>query len=371
MFIAPYWVQITRVASLVIMKSAEKLPVEYIEANQNGGRSVVTLLGDELSEAYLDDAEPSPMAAAIGRFWRRITGLAKFGLVMVLVGGYPAMTVLSHKVNSSPVVLSAATPWYSNDTGTAMTLLGRELTVAGWAGDRSWWHPQARLTALPAWQDGITGALSDYAFLAAEHASREQGAPDSDLQAAARLLAPSQEAVAIPRLNAAAEALQSYEGRLSRGLAAQPKGVGVLIDELSLYQRWAAESKDRIRSSVDRAEAWPASKADIEAIYKTRAYAQVASQLLMSSLIQEPNLVNTRDAAEARDRALFTWRRAATFNPLFVSSQAGTGTILADHPATMMYYLSEIETSTAEFIAALQAQEAEALAVAASGGALN
>lgn len=252
-----------------------------------------------------------------------------------------------------------------------MTMLGRELTVAGWANDRSWWHPQARLTALPAWQDGVTGALSEYALLASEHASREPGMPDSDLLAAARLLEPSQEAVAVPRLNAAAEALQSYEGRLSRGLAAQPKGMGVLIDELTLYRNWATESKARMRSNVDRAEAWPASRADIEAIYKTRAYAQVASQLIMSSLIQEPELVRTRTAAEARDHAVFSWRRAATFNPLFVSSQASTGSILADHPAAMMYYLTEIESATADFIAALQAQEVDPMAVAASGGAIN
>jgi len=236
--------------------------------------------------------------------------------------------------------------------------------VAGWAADRSWWHPQARLTALPAWQEGITGALSEFALLAADHASLEQGAPDSDLLAAARLLVPSQEAEAVPRLNAAAEALQSYEGRLSRGLAAQPKGLAVMVDELNLYKGWAAESQARLRTHVDRAEAWPASRADIEAIYKTRAYAQVASQLMMSSLIQEPELVRTRAAAEARDRALFAWRRAATFNPMFVSSQAGTGSILADHPAAMMYYLTEIETATADFIAVLQAQEAETMAVA-------
>jgi hypothetical protein len=274
------------------------------------------------------------------------------------------MTLLSHKVDSSAIVLSSATPWYSNDTGTAMTLLGRELKVTGWANDRSWWHPQARLTAVPAWQDGVTGALSDFTLLASEHAALEPGAPDTDLLAAARLLVPSQEAEATPRLNAAAEALQSYEGRLSRGLAAQPKGLGVLLDELALYKRWATDSETRLRSSVDRAEAWPASQADIEAIYMSRAYAQVASQLMMSSLIQEPDLVYTRSAAEARDRAIFAWRRAATFNPLIVSSQAGTGSFLSDHPAAMLFYLSEVNTATTQFIDALQAQADETMAVA-------
>ena len=115
------------------------------------------------------------------------------------------------------------------------------------------------------------------------------------------------------------------------------EGLGVLLDELSLYNRWATDSQARIRSSADRAEAWPASKDDIEALYMTRAYAQVASQMLMSSLIQEPELIRTADVREARDRAIFAWRRAATFNPIMVSSQAGTGSILSDHPAAMMF----------------------------------
>ena len=353
------------------MTAAEKLPVEYIEPTNGDGEPVVTLLGADISEAYLDDAEPSPMMAALGRFWRRIVNTAKLGLVLALVGGYPAMVAMSHKVDSSAVVLSSASPWYSNDTGTAMTLLGRELTVAGWANDRSWWHPQAQLTALPAWQDGITGALSDYALLASEHASVEPGAPDSDLLAAARLLAPSPEADAIPRLNAAAEALQSYEGRLSRGLAAQPNGLGVLLDELALYNGWVTDSQARLRSSADRAEGWPASREDIQALYTTRAYAQVASQMIMSSLIQEPQLVYTPEAMEARDRAIFAWRRAAEFNPLLVSSQAGTSSFLSDHPAAMMYYLSEINVATANFIAALEAQDVneDAVAVADSSTA--
>ena len=84
----------------------------------------------------------------------------------------------------------------------------------------------------------------------------------------------------------------------------------------------------------------------------------------MSSLIQEPDLVYTRAAGEARDRAIFAWRRAANFNPLVISSQAGTGSFLSDHPAAMMFYLTEVNTATTEFIDALQAQADETMAVA-------
>lgn len=351
------------------MTTAEKLPVEYIDPEADDGNPVVTLIGADISEAYLDDAEPSPMMAALGRFWRRTMGLAKFVLVLALVGGYPALIVASHKVDSSAVVLSSASPWYSNDTGTVMNLLGRELTVTGWAGDRSWWHPQARLTALPAWQDGVTQALSEFTLLSSQLAAREAGVPDSDLLAASRLLAPAPDVEAVPRLNAAAEALQSYEGRLSRGLAAQPKGLAVFLDEMALYQSWSLEAQDRLRSSADRAEGWPASRQDIEALYKARAHAQVASQLIMSSLLQEPELVRTRDVREARDRSLFAWRRAANFNPIMVSSQAGTGRFLNDHPAVMMYYLSEIDRSMIDFVDALKAQDVTAVSVAEAAAA--
>ena len=91
----------------------------------------------------------------------------------------------------------------------------------------------------------------------------------------------------------------------------------------------------------------------------------------MSSLIQEPQLVYTPEAMEARDRAIFAWRRAAEFNPLLVSSQAGTSSFLSDHPAAMMYYLSEINVATDNFIAALEAQDVneDAVAVADSSTA--
>lgn len=349
------------------MSTVHKLPVEYDEAQNDDRAPVVTLLGADIPPEYLDDAEPSPFMERMSGIWQGLIRLLKLSIVLALVGGYPIAMVMSHKVDSSPVVLSQAAPWYSHDTGTAMTLLGREITGAGWAADRSFWHPQARLTALPAWQDGITGALSEYAFLAARHAQMEEGVPDSDLLAAARLLAPTSEVPATPRLNAAAEALQSYEGRLSRGVAAQPKGKAVFIDELKLYQSWTAETRANLKASADRAEAWPAARADIESIYLARAYAHVASQMMNSSLIAEPELVTSRAEAEARDRALFAWRRAATFNPVFVTSQAGTGRLMSDHPATMMYYLAEIEIAMGDFIAVLEQQSAEQTVVADAG----
>lgn len=346
------------------MRAAEKLPVAYEEVESGPRPPVVTLLGSDIPHAYLDDAEPSPLMERASRLWGRIIKTIKLGAIAVLVGGYPAAVILSHNVDDGPVILSNLAPWASPEAGTALTLIGRELTGAGWAADRPNWHPQARLTALPAWQDGIISALSDYTALTAALATDAEGNIDRDLDAASRLLAPTIETEAMPRLNAAAEALQRYDGRLSRGLAAAPMGEESLQARLTLFTSWAVQSQKRLQTSANSAEAWPASRADIQAIYMARAHAHVAGQLLSATLSAEPSLVESPEVVEARDRMQTAWTRAAQFNPVFISSQAGTGRLLSDHPATMAFYMREAEMATAAFQSKLQAQTAAPVAVA-------
>lgn len=345
------------------MSAVHKLPVEYTESEDDSRAAVVTLIGSNLPAAYLDEAEPSPLMERASRWWQGAIRALKLGIILALVGGYPAMMAANHKVDSSAVVLSQASPWTSFEVGTALTLMGRELTVTGWAADSPSWHPRARLTALPAWQEGVTASLSEFLLLSAEVAAGE----DSDLLAAGRLLAPVSDGEGTPRLNAAAEALQRYEGRLSRGLATAPAGTDAFQAEIDLFQGWMAASQDDLRQRADRAEAWPASRADIEAIYVARARAHTAAQLLNASVLSEPDLITSRDAAEARDDLQIALRRAATFNPVFISSQAGTGRLLSDHPATMAFYMSEISTAIVAFEAALANQADPEMAVADAG----
>ena len=349
------------------MSAVHKLPVEYDESDDDSRAAIVTLIGSNLPAAYLDEAEPSPLMERASRWWQGAIRALKLGIILALVGGYPAMMAANHKVDSSAVVLSQASPWTSFEAGTALTLMGRELTVTGWAADSPSWHPRARLTALPAWQEGVTASLSEFLLLSAEVAAGEVGERDSDLLAAGRLLAPVSDGEGTPRLNAAAEALQRYEGRLSRGLATAPAGTDAFRAEIDLFKGWMAASQDDLRQRADRAEAWPASRADIEAIYVARARAHTAAQLLNASVLSEPDLITSRDAAEARDDLQTALRRAATFNPVFISSQAGTGRLLSDHPATMAFYMSEISQAFIVFEAALANQADPEMAVADAG----
>lgn len=349
------------------MSAAKKLPVAYEDTTVDPRSPVVTLIGSDLPAAYLDDAEPSPLMESASRMWRRFTRTLKLGLVALLVGGYPTAMMLSHDVDSTTVELSNLDLWASPEIGTAVTILGRELTGPGWADDRAIWHPQARLTALPAWQDGLISALSEHTLLSAEIAGDGEGLSDKDLLAAGRLLAPEADVEAVPRLNAAAEALQRYDGRLSRGLAAAPAGIDSLQAELSLFAGWATRGENKLTSRANLVEGWPASRADVEAVYEARAHAHVAGELLAASIGREQDLVISRESAEARDAAIRAWNRAANFNPVFVSSQSGTNRFLSDHPAIMAFYMSEARTATEALQAKLTVQSETPISVAEAG----
>ncbi|MEM9937509.1 MAG: hypothetical protein AAF768_01555 [Pseudomonadota bacterium] len=338
------------------MNVVQKLPVTYEEAEAGGKEPIVTLIGADLPQAYLDEAEPSPMMENLGHAWRRVIKAAKVLAVIMLVGGYPAATVMSHQVDDSQIVLSATDAWTSPEIGTALTLVGRELTGAGIAADRSDWHPQARLTALPAWQDSAFTALSEYTLASADMTLDQDGRPDVDLAAAGRLLAPASDTKLEPRLHAAAEALQRFDGRVSRELATAPSGFETLHGRLDMFAHWTSTAQTDLRLRANTAEAWPAAKADVEAIYAARAKAHVAGQLLMATFLNEPGLIVSPDAAEAMDRTFAALRRASTFSPLIISSQSGTGKVLSDHPATMAFYLSETEAAMIDLQAALEAQ---------------
>ncbi len=346
------------------MSAGDPLAVSYEKQDDSKRAPVITLIGADLPDAYLDEAEPSQALDGVGRFFGKVGSLVKLGIVLVLVGGYPFAVVTSHKIDTNPVVLTQEMPWASRETGTMLTLLGRELTGAGWASDRSGWHPQARLTALPAWQDGLISALSDQASLMAGFAALNDEA-DQDLQAAARLLVPSSDGRATPRLNAAAEALQRYDGRLSRGLAKPIYGNDFLQAEITLYEDWFAGSSAALSASVGQAEGWPAGSSVIETISLTRARAHVASELLTTTLLGDPGLIDSRDASEARDEAMAALRRIADFNPVFISSQSGSNRFLSDHPATMAFYAESASVALAELNVALLAQSQIELDIAA------
>ena len=127
------------------MSNVEQLPVKARETGP-----AVTLIGTDLPESYLDEAEPSPMMLTASEWWLRLKRVIQVAGLVLVLGFYPALVIGSHVINDDPIALSADRPWTSAETGTMVTLIGREIEGPGWAADRPGWHPQARLTGLPA-----------------------------------------------------------------------------------------------------------------------------------------------------------------------------------------------------------------------------
>ncbi|WP_300381750.1 hypothetical protein [Henriciella sp.] len=334
------------------MSNVEKLPVQPREDTR-----AVTLIGTNLPAQYLDEAEPSPLMHTASLWWHRAVRTMQVLAILLLLGIYPALVITSHEINDDPIVLSAKTPWASPETGVAMTLIGREVEGPGWASDRSAWHPQARLTGLPAWQASIAESLSQYSGLMAVNAQTSGGNADPDLSAAARLLSPDPGLEQIPRLMAAAEALARYEGRLERNLAANTSTLENVIAELNLFAAWADASYERLGERIGTRDGWPASDGDIEAFFEARARAQVASQLLGASLAAAPEIAVQPSVMDQLDRIEASWRRAATLDPLLVSSQSGNARLMADHLAMMAYHLRQASDATKALATSLHAEQ--------------
>lgn len=309
---------------------------------------------------HLEAAEPSPLMKAFGSAWRGLKKLMLIVLVVGLVCAYPAGMLFYSHVDDRPVTIPAQESWAVPGIAVSIHKIARELEGVGWAANRPSYHPQARLSALPAWQSATSSALSEHVMMISELAPFE-GQPDRDLAAAARLLAEVPGEPMRPRLTAAAEALNRFDTRASRGMAFRPLAEEILPHELDLFAGWASEDRsalaDRIRAG--KSGAWLASGDDVAAFYRAKARAHIAHEMLVantgSALVFADGPI--RLAAERAEAAL---QKAARMKPLLVSNHSGSGFLLPNHLASMAFYLYEAEEAClilSELLAARDASE--------------
>ena len=347
--------------------AAAKLPKAYDEDLRATPRPAPIPAGHFIS---LEHAEPSPMMLSLQKGWKRIVGYFKLMLVLAVIGAYPAAVVISSDIDDSPVVFPPNESWSVSGVGIAIHKVARELAGAGWADDRARWHPQARLTALPAWQEATATGLSEHVKLLSEVAANAYG-PDVDLAAASRLLMSVPGEDMLPRLTAA-EALNRFDTRASRGLALRPSPEETLPLEMALFAGWAKEDiaalSDRINAEHS---AWLASREDITAFYAAKARAHLAHELILAGKARAYGLTGNAELAAALARAEASWKRAAEMKPVFLSNQQGPGAVLPDHLSSMAYYLVEAEKASADLAARLTPAPAIAEDVAGTDAAAD
>jgi len=287
-------------------------------------------------QTYEEPQQRSRLRVSAGML---LTTLKAFTVAALMVA-YPALVVANHKLNDTPINLDdAPRHWTAVEAGVAATLISRELDGPGWSADRHRWHPQSRLTALPAWQASLVEAIADHGRLSL---SLFQGQRDPDLEAAVRLIGRSgTEADAGSRLIAAREALTRYDGRVGAGLAGRPEGPLALAAELDLTAGWAGASRNTLGEIASPGDGWIASTEAVQSVYQAKARAHVAHEMLNARLRNDQDIYPSKAAELAVLQALEKWRIAAKLRPLFVSNHGADAVVGANHPATMAFLLMD------------------------------
>jgi len=341
--------------------AAPKLPKAYDE----DPRAPVRRLPRSEHFISFEYAQPSPIMLGFHRFWKQLVSFLKVFLLLSVLGAYPAAMVYSSAIDDSPVVFLPGEIWAVPGVGVAIHKIAREVSGAGLAADQPVWHPQSRLTALPAWQEATFAGLAEHVTLLSELAGTED--PDPDLAVAARLLqlVPGEEVR--PRLKPAAEALDEFDRRATRGLAIRPLPEDTLPKEMVLFASWARGDLAALTERINAGQgAWLASQEDIAAFYGAKARAHLAYELITAARARAFDITASTERAVALGRAEAAWKRAAELKPVFVSNQAGSGAILPNHLSSMAFYLYQAEKASSELAALLApAPAAEAPAGAA------
>lgn len=281
----------------------------------------------------------------------------KVFLVAVFILAYPVMTVLSHQLDDQPIRFDDSRYWAVPEIGVASVLIGRELDGPGWAADRHPWHPQARLTALPAWQEALLEAIAAHGRLIIRQLDDQR---DPDLIAAIRLLDKAEGQQTTLRLLAASEALLRYDDRVAGGVTIAPTGQAAMIARLELAQQWANQERAALSAIASPGDGWIASKDAISAVYSAKATAHVAHELFAASLRDDKALLATYEIEDAFGDMLSKWRRAATLRPLFIANQSSDAASGINHPAIIGFHLEEARRAAANLAERLKAPSPEA-----------
>ena len=271
-----------------------------------------------------------------------VTGL-KILTAAIIILSYPAMVVLGHQLDDSKVELGDNRHWTVSEIGVATTLIARELDGPGWVSDKHPWHPQSRLTALPAWQSGVLSALSDHGRLLLDILASER---DQDLIAAVRLLDTNEVHKTADRLLAATEAFARYDDRVAGGVTRAPNGPSALLARLDASTVWAAREYAKLADISNPGDGWLPSQEAIATVYTAKAVAHVTFAMLAVATEQETAILGTFAGQEQTQDMLRKWNTAARMRPLFVSNHGSDSLTGTSHPAILALHLDQARLAT-------------------------
>ncbi|HVY87905.1 MAG TPA: hypothetical protein VG942_03505 [Hyphomonadaceae bacterium] len=313
-------------------------PLRKIE--EDPADDVIEAEAEEISEHHDHDEAHPP-----GGFMRAVRFWFNAALLVAILGAYPTLVVMSSNVGDGNISgMVDRSKWSIPWTGGASTLMEKHFDELGWASDAPSWAPMARLTAKPAFQSAMAGAIGEFVTLenAQANASRQD---DPDLAAAARLVSKDSTSV---QLRAARDALTSYDRRLHRRAATVATTPAQLAEQLKLVETWAMKSQSEIAAAAATAGNSPIDAATTKAVYAAKGRA-MAAYVFLDTMIwpQAPR------AAEARAAAMDAWKVAAEFHPMIVLSGKADGSVFGNHAVSMGFLVARAQKATDDFLVTL------------------
>lgn len=294
------------------------------------------------------DARPGDAALADedargGDSFAKRLGKALRGLIfLALLAIYPVLIVLSSNVGDRDFDgLVDRTQWSAPWAGGAASLIEHHYKDLGWASDAPSWAPMGLLTAKPAYQSALAESTGEYVGLVARQASAA-GQPDTDLEAAARLLNANSSGV---QLRAARDALISYDGRVRRRSGEREATAADLEARFSLIHQWGERSQSELVMTSSMIGGSPVDEAATRSVYAAKGRAQAA--YLFLDTISWPE--DSR-AIAARNEALAAWRDAALFHPVMVFNGAPDGALFGNHAASLGFLVGRALVATENYM---------------------
>lgn len=295
--------------------------------------------------------------AAKNSIARRLGSAMRWAFFLALLAIYPTLVVLSSDVGDREADrLVDRTQWSAPWAGGAATVLEHHYRKLGWAADAPSWAPMGLLTAKPAYQSALAESVGEYVSLAARQAAA-RGMPDTDLEAAARLLNANTTGV---QLRAARDALVGYDGRLRSRSGEPTRRPADIESRFSLIQQWGERSQTELVMTASMVGGSPWDEAATRTVYAAKGRAQAAYLFLDTIAWPEDSR-----AVAARSEALAAWRAAAQFRPVFVFNGAPDAALFGNHASSMSFLLAQALAATEAYMAYFPSEPATA-GVAAS-----
>ncbi len=280
-----------------------------------------------------------------------VSRLILLAVLLVIALAYPIAVGTSHTVSST---ISSTLPnkvWADRHIGASVELLEKEQFM-GWAADQPGWHPQSRLTAMPAFQTGISDVISAFAGHRAQFQDSEQR--DSDLWHAHTLLQSVDGQGADDRVYAAIEALSRFDGRKARALLDDGSRTDLLTGDVSLFLAETTDILDRLEALAAAESRGVFNRETVHVYYHAKGKLYAMGSILGATDASAPEVDGLPEALATAQAA---FERAISETPLTVSNPQPGGFSFGGNDVMVLAFLTgQVRDELASLLKILESQ---------------